>query len=347
LTDNLSKQEVAQVDLTSNPPAPATAPVWRAKWASFVSRFKPRPGVRDEQPLAPEVSGALRAFRAAALWGLAVLVATADGAAFSESYRGLFEWAEHHGFGGFWAAAFPLQVDVFIVAGEVVLFIAMIDHWNRRDRLSAWLVALLGLAVSIAGNVGHIAAHDLQSRGTAAVPPVAAFGALWLGLGVLKRILRRRQATAETVARNAQQAAERDALAETLAGLAGAVRSLADKAAEPVRDDAQAELITGRLTEQGAILSELTAMVKELRERPADATWEPVPGDVQSAAFASYRRTYLAGNPWPQRQMEIRFGTTRAQFAEMRERMLVETGAAEPAAIRYAEPLAALNGSAP
>ena len=142
---------------------------------------------------AGDLGTALRAFRAAALWCLALLIATADGAAFSESYRGLFEWAQQHGFRGYWAAAFPLQVDLFIVVGEIALFIAMTDAWRWRDRLGAWAVAGLGLAVSIAGNIGHVHAHDLQTRGTAAVPPVAAFGALWLGLGVLKRILRARQ----------------------------------------------------------------------------------------------------------------------------------------------------------
>ena len=29
---------------------------------------------------------------------------------------------------GFWAAAFPLQVDTFIVVGELALFVAMVDQ---------------------------------------------------------------------------------------------------------------------------------------------------------------------------------------------------------------------------
>jgi hypothetical protein len=52
-------------------------------------------------------------------------------------------------------------------------------------------VALLGLGTSVAGNIGHVAGHDLQSRGTAAVPPVAAFAAMWVGLSVLKRVIAR------------------------------------------------------------------------------------------------------------------------------------------------------------
>jgi lysylphosphatidylglycerol synthetase-like protein (DUF2156 family) len=151
---------------------------------------RPRRPERAPDPSpAPELAGPLRAFHAAALWAVAVLIAVATGSAFAESYRGLWLWAQHHGLSGFWAAAFPLQVDLFVAVGELVLFIAMLRRWGWRDRLGAWVVALLGLAVSIAGNVGHVAAHDLQSRGTAAVPPVAAFGALWLGLGVLKRVI--------------------------------------------------------------------------------------------------------------------------------------------------------------
>jgi hypothetical protein len=136
-------------------------------------------------------AGVLRIARAAALWAIAVIIAAASGAAFAESYRGLFEWAARHGLSGFWAAAFPLQVDSFIGVGELVLFVATVDRWSWRHRAGAWVVALLGLAVSVAGNIGHIAARDAQSRGTAAVPPVAAFAALWLGLAVLKRVLAR------------------------------------------------------------------------------------------------------------------------------------------------------------
>jgi hypothetical protein len=141
----------------------------------------------------------LRVFRVAALATIAAVITAASSASFAESYRGLWLWARHHGLSGFWAAVFPLQVDAFIVTGELTLFVAMIDRWGRRDRVGAWTVALLGLVVSVAGNVGHVAAHDLQSRGTAAVPPIAAFVALWVGLGVLKRVVsQRREAEPET-----------------------------------------------------------------------------------------------------------------------------------------------------
>jgi hypothetical protein len=46
-----------------------------------------------------------------------------------------------------------------------------------------------GLAVSVAGNVGHVAGHSLPDRVTAALPPVAAAFALAVALGVLKRVV--------------------------------------------------------------------------------------------------------------------------------------------------------------
>lgn len=144
------------------------------------------------RPVAAPVPGRLLCgFRLAALAAIAAVITTASAASFAESYRGLWLWASHHGLAGFWAAAFPLQVDAFIVVGELSLFIAMTDRWRLRDRLGAWTVALLGLAASVAGNIGHVAGGDIQTHGTAAVPPLAAFAALWVGLGVLKRTLNR------------------------------------------------------------------------------------------------------------------------------------------------------------
>jgi hypothetical protein len=137
-------------------------------------------------------AGILRGPRFAALVAIAVLVATASGAAFAESYRGLYEWAGHHWLSGFWQDVFPLQVDEFIAVGELVLFVALLDGWRTRSRLGAWLVTLAGLAVSVAGNIGHVASPRITDRGTAAIPPLAAAAALAVGLGVLKRVVARR-----------------------------------------------------------------------------------------------------------------------------------------------------------
>jgi hypothetical protein len=132
---------------------------------------------------------AIRRARLAALAAIAALVAAASLVSFAESYRGLWLWAHEHGLRGPWAVAWPLQVDVFIAVGEAALFVALADRWPARSRGAAWVVTLAGLAVSVAGNVGHIAGDSLASRATAAVPPLAAAAALAVGLGVLKRVV--------------------------------------------------------------------------------------------------------------------------------------------------------------
>jgi Protein of unknown function (DUF2637) len=135
------------------------------------------------------VTGILRAPRSIALAVIAALVAAASLVSFCESFRGLYLWAGEHGLSGLWAAAWPLQIDTFIGVGELALFVALVDRWPARHRAAAWTVTAIGLAVSVAGNVGHVAGHDLSSRVTAAVPPLAAASALAVGLGVLKRVV--------------------------------------------------------------------------------------------------------------------------------------------------------------
>jgi hypothetical protein len=143
-------------------------------------------GPRQEAPAPrPAASGVLHGARLLALAAIAVLVAAASMVSVAESYRALYERAAGHGLSGRWAVIWPMQVDSFIAVGELALF----DRWAPRSRLAAWLVTLAGLAVSAAGNVGHVHGHLLADRATAAVPPLAAAAALAVGLGVLKRVV--------------------------------------------------------------------------------------------------------------------------------------------------------------
>lgn len=156
-------------------------------------RFPRLPRRHPGQPAAAEarpVPGILRKPRDAALVMIAVLVTTASLVSFSESYRGLYLWAHHHDLYGAWAALWPVQVDTFVAVGELALFIALVDQWSMRSRIAGWLVTVVGLAVSVAGNIGHVAGHSITVRGTAAIPPVAAASALAVGLGVLKRVVK-------------------------------------------------------------------------------------------------------------------------------------------------------------
>lgn len=112
-----------------------TGRAWPAPLAEIGYHWHKRRERRKERPAKPGVpqaapEGALRVFRAVALWGIAVLILTAAGSAFAESYRGLWLWAGHHGLAGLWAILFPLQVDLFVAVGELVLFIAMTDRWG-------------------------------------------------------------------------------------------------------------------------------------------------------------------------------------------------------------------------
>ena len=173
------------------------------------------------------MTGILRTPRRAALVAITVLVAAGSVVSFAESYRGLLSWAREHGLTGAWAVLWPLQVDVFIAVGELALFVALADAWPRRSRSGAWAVTLLGLAVSVAGNVGHVAGHSVATRATAAVPPLAAAAALAVGLGVLKRVVgHHRQGAAQTapgvvlpgVAADAESAAQAALAASVAAG---------------------------------------------------------------------------------------------------------------------------------
>jgi hypothetical protein len=167
-------------------------PHWRLPWpgAAVAIRSAITPGPTTLwPPAARQPASILRHLRGAALAAIAVLVAVSSLASFGESYRALYLWAGHHDFTGFWAAIWPLLIDTFIAIGELAVFVAMVDNWPLRHRLSAWLVTALGLSGSVAANIGHVATPDLATRATAAVPPLAAATSLWVGMGVLKRVV--------------------------------------------------------------------------------------------------------------------------------------------------------------
>ena len=130
----------------------------------------------------------LRAPRAAGLWLIGILIPVATLASFVVSYRGLFEWAIHHSWPWYLAPALPLIVDLLIISGEIVLFVAAIDgNTPRHVRVWAWSVTIGFTALSIAGNVGHAATNDLATRVGWGLPPAGIAIALGFGLGELKR----------------------------------------------------------------------------------------------------------------------------------------------------------------
>jgi hypothetical protein len=141
--------------------------------------------------------------RRIALNVIAVLAVLASADALAHSYTGLYGWAIHHRLGGWQALSWPAEIDVFLVVGELALYVAYLDAWPGRQRVWPWGTALVGLAVSVTGNVGHIQALQgapvtVADRVTAAVSPVAAFAGLMIGLLVLK--MSSQQADAREVA---------------------------------------------------------------------------------------------------------------------------------------------------
>jgi hypothetical protein len=139
--------------------------------------------------------------RRAALYAIGAIAILASANALAHSYAGLYDWALHHRLSGWQAMSWPAEIDVFLAVGELALYVAFLDGWPARQRVWPWTTALIGLAVSIAGNVGHNHPAPgqpviLADRLTAATSPVAAFAGLTVGLLVLKMTRQRRFASA-------------------------------------------------------------------------------------------------------------------------------------------------------
>jgi hypothetical protein len=129
--------------------------------------------------------------RRLSLAAITVVAVAASGNALAHSYAGLYSWALQHRVSGWQARTWPAEIDVFLVVGELALYVAYLDGWPVRQRVWPWVTAVAGLAVSVTGNVGHVQAVTgspvtMADRLTAAASPVAAFAGLMIGLLVLK-----------------------------------------------------------------------------------------------------------------------------------------------------------------
>jgi hypothetical protein len=118
------------------------------------------------------------------------LVLGASSVSLAESFHGLRNWAMAHGVDRGWTANFwPLQVDVFIVAGELGLLLSAFYLWPKRVRVLCWTITIVGLVVSVAANsfqeLGPSA--DWTFHLTAAVPPIAATSGLLVILSITKQ----------------------------------------------------------------------------------------------------------------------------------------------------------------
>jgi hypothetical protein len=142
--------------------------------------------------------------RRAALYAIGAIAILASVNALAHSYAGLYDWAVHHRLSGWQAMSWPAEIDVFLAVGELALYIAYLDGWPARHRTWPWATTLTGLAVSVAGNIGHIQALPgqpviLADRLTAATSPLAAFAGLSVGLLVVKMTQQAQASTRGTI----------------------------------------------------------------------------------------------------------------------------------------------------
>lgn len=204
--------------------------------------------------------------RKAALYAIGVIAILASVNALAHSYAGLYEWAVHHRLSGWQAKSWPAEIDVFLAVGELALYVAYLDAWPVRQRVWPWATALTGLAVSVAGNVGHIQAApgdpvSVADRLTAATSPLAVFAGLSVGLLVLK--MTRQQAGQPRPAATSLAVAPPAGPAVALVRPAGDASGAADNRPDPrlLRD---ATLILQNASDRGQRLSQRT-LARELR----------------------------------------------------------------------------------
>jgi hypothetical protein len=177
------------------------------------------------------------------LYAIAAIAIAASVNALAHSYAGLYAWALHHRLTGWQAVSWPAEIDVFLAVGELALYVAYLDGWPARQRIWPWMTTLVGLIVSVAGNVGHIQplpGHAVLAadRLTAAASPLAAFAGLTVGLLVLRMNGQRADACPEPGA--VSHGYQLSAMPEHGDGLrAGLPPKVAGPVAEAAQDQAQ------------------------------------------------------------------------------------------------------------
>jgi hypothetical protein len=129
--------------------------------------------------------------RLAALYAIGAIAILASLNALAHSYAGLYDWAITHRLDAWQSLSWPAEIDVFLVVGELALYVAYLDGWSGRHKTWPWVTTTTGLIVSVIGNVGHIQPLPDQpvtiaDRLTAAASPLAAFAGLTIGLLVLR-----------------------------------------------------------------------------------------------------------------------------------------------------------------
>lgn len=209
-----------------------------------------------------------------------VAIATADG--FAQSYSGLYQWALAHRLSGWKADTFPLLVDLFILVGELGLFLLALDGYRLRKSFLAWSDILFPAAVASAGwlvslwfNVNHVTDATTEDKVTAGVPPVAAM----VGLFIMLRTVHRYMAQLDEPENRPEPAPEIKAeVMPEIGALSGfAIPSPEDQSRTPLSAPETAELVpawqpSGTITDEPESAPEPQ---DEPSPEPADRTPEP------------------------------------------------------------------------
>lgn len=152
--------------------------------------------------------------------------------AFVESYGNLYDYALLVGMHGWRARIAPLGVDLLILTGELLLFVAIARAWEKRTKVYGWVLVVSGLALSVAGNVGHLHQAGWQTRVTSALWPAVLTGGLAAWLMALKRVSESYRVPARVTSPQPQNAARLPA--STKAGKPAAAGKPAKPAARRV-----------------------------------------------------------------------------------------------------------------
>lgn len=137
------------------------------------------------------------------IMSVAVIIATIDG--FAQSYAGLYDWGIQHGLKGWKAESFPLLIDVFILVGEIGLFLLALDGHKIRKAWLPWVdmalpfaTASAGWSVSLYFNIERIDTNDIPTKVTYGIPPVTAMIGLLILLRTVHRYMAKFDAENET-----------------------------------------------------------------------------------------------------------------------------------------------------
>ena len=193
---------------------------------------------------------------------------------------------------------------------------------RRMTAAAVLLVAAIAAVISFI-HIEHLALTHGQTALAAALLPVSIDGTVAAASLVMLRAARAGLGTPW--------------LARVMLGLA-VVATLAANVANGARYGPAGALLSGWPAVAFIGSAEMAlGMVRRTRQAapdgPPDALPAPVPADAQSAALAALRATLAAGNPLSGRQLETRFGLSRAEVTKVRELAAAESnGHAAPEA---------------